>query len=675
MRTWLPLSALCVLFVVFGFTVQAQLPSPPGELQARPGLYGGAVLHWDSSAGAGWYRIYKSIDFSEFHKIADLERREFLDWAVYPHHRYSYYVTGVNHNGESAPSNVVDFQLEGPPGPELHASIEGNVTDDSTGLPLSEALVSVFNTEGLWITRTHTDTAGNYHAAVDTGRYFVRAEKLGYVPEWFDNVRNIHDAFIVELHEDSVHHDPTFTAGFGLEQLPRPTLVTVTGRVDSSGVRPLPNALVAFLRPYHDQKVLQDITGLLGGFENERFHIPELGLLQGVVWAGLTDENGQYAAHLLSDHRYIAVAFKPGYWPQFFNDKRTPFDADRIVLTQDTSGIDFHLANNPEGINNLAGNVSDSSGLGVPSHVVLLRKTVLGLLPVRFQMADSLGNYEFHFLVDGVYLVKALPVFGYAPAWHSVAECGVRNWHNADTISIGLHILGPDNVVGKNVCVVASPAGGFARIAGGISEAGGLTTMKNSSSQALTPVGGVTVYAISTITSSVAGSDVTEEDGTYSIENLPAGSYTIVVDKEGYSTASSSTITLDASDGYEETNGSIVVTPDQVLSVGSESPGVPARFMLEQNYPNPFNPTTMIRFAVPVQSTVGIRVYNLIGQLVSVLATDEVVEPGIHTLQWNGTDDHDRIVGTGIYFVKMFAVPGRGHETTFTQVRKMILVK
>ncbi len=675
MRNWINTCALCALFLAAGLTASAQLPSAPADVQVRPGLYGGAVLHWDSSAGINWYRIYKSIDYSDFHTIADLGRREFLDWAVYPHHRYSYYVTAVNDHGQSEPSNVVNFELEDHPNPDLHALITGRIVDDSTALPLREAVVSVFNTDGLWVTRTHTDTSGNYHAAVDPGRYLVRAERFGYIPEWFDNARNIHDAFVVELHQDSLHHDSTFTADFGLEPLPVPHVVTVRGTVDSAGARPLANALVAFLRPYHELREIEDLTGFLGGFENERFRVPELGLLHGVVWFGLTDENGQYTAHLLSDHRYIALAFKPGYWPQFFNGKRTPFDADRIALTQDTSGIDFHLANNPEGINSLAGNVMDSSGLGVPSHVVLLRKTPLGLLPVRFQMTDSLGNYEFHFLLDGIYLVKALPVFGYAPAWHSLAECGVRDWHDADTISIGLHILGPDNVVDKNICVDPSSQGGFARIAGQISEGAGSTTWKIASPVAAAPVGGVTVYAISTTTSSVAGSDVTEDDGTYSIGNLSAGSYTIVVDKEGYSASSAPIVTVDASNGYEQTNGSVVVTPDQVLAVGKDPRGVPAAFKLDQNYPNPFNPSTTIRFALPVQSIVSVKVYNLIGQLVTVLAGGDVVDAGVHDLQWRGTDEHGESVGSGIYFVKMHAIPIRHGEATFIQVRKMVLVK
>ncbi|MBI3364596.1 MAG: carboxypeptidase regulatory-like domain-containing protein [Ignavibacteriae bacterium] len=666
---------MCALFIFFGLSANAQEPAAPGNLYVRPGLFGGAVLHWDSSAGVDWYRVYKSVDNSDYHKIADLRKREFLDWAVYPHLDYSYYVTGVNEHGESGPSNIENFELEGLPNPDLHALIKGKVVDDSTNLPLREAVVSVFNTNGLWVGRTHTDTGGNYRTAVDTGRYLVRAETFGYIPEWFDNAREIQDAFVVELHQDSLHHDSTFTADFGLDRLPVPPLATVTGTVDSAGGRPLPNALVVFLRPYHFLRELEELTGFLGGFENEHFYVPELGLLRGVVWAGLTDVDGHYTASLLSGQRYIAAAFKPGYWPQFFNDKRTPFDADRIFLMQDTSGIDFHLANNPEGINNLAGSVTDTSGLGVQSHVVLLRKTALGLLPVRFQMTDSLGNYEFHYLLDGIYLVKAVPIFGYAPAWYSAAECGVRNWHNADTIHVGLHVLGQDNVVDKNICVVPAFVGGFARIAGQINEGTGSKTVKSSVPLAVAPIGGVTVYAISTTTSTVTGSDVTENDGTFSIGNLPAGSYTIVVDKEGYTPISSPTVTVDVSNNYTETNGLVTVTPDQVLSVGAESRGVPTAFRLEQNYPNPFNPTTTIRFALPVQSAVSMKIYNLIGQLVVVLTSDVVIEPGVHSIQWNGTNEHGTAVGSGLYFIKMLALPVNMQDASFTQVRKMVLVR
>ena len=194
--------ALVCAFYVSG--TNAQVPNAPENLQVRDGLFGTAILRWDSVVNADGYRVYKSVDGADFHKIADLRIREFWDWALYPHHHYTYRVTALNQFGEGAPSNAVNFDFDGQSHTNSRAVIKGKVIDDSTGLPLSDALISVFTRGGLWVTHVRTDTVGNYRAAVDTGRFIVRADKFEYVPEWYDNVRNVGDAFVVELHQDSL---------------------------------------------------------------------------------------------------------------------------------------------------------------------------------------------------------------------------------------------------------------------------------------------------------------------------------------------------------------------------------------------------------------------------------------------------------------------------------------
>jgi hypothetical protein len=91
------------------------------------------------------------------------------------------------------------------------------------------------------------------------------------------------------------------------------------------------------------------------------------------------------------------------------------------------------------------------------------------------------------------------------------------------------------------------------------------------------------------------------------------------------------------------------------------------RTELKENYPNPFNPNTIIKYAVKQTSSVTITVFNLKGQKVKTLI-DEVVPLGDHAVSWNGKDDNDRDISSGVYFYKMNA--GK-----YTSTKKMILLK
>ena len=89
---------------------------------------------------------------------------------------------------------------------------------------------------------------------------------------------------------------------------------------------------------------------------------------------------------------------------------------------------------------------------------------------------------------------------------------------------------------------------------------------------------------------------------------------------------------------------------------------VPFDFALEQNYPNPFNPNTMIRFSVPQNSMVNIKVYNIVGQEVAEIVND-VKTSGRYEISFEANG-----LASGIYLVKMQA-------GDFTSTIKMTLLK
>jgi hypothetical protein len=94
----------------------------------------------------------------------------------------------------------------------------------------------------------------------------------------------------------------------------------------------------------------------------------------------------------------------------------------------------------------------------------------------------------------------------------------------------------------------------------------------------------------------------------------------------------------------------------------------PKEFDLSQNYPNPFNPATTIKYAVPMQSSIKLIVYNMLGQTVDVLV-NAVQETGFYNVQFNATN-----LASGVYIFKLEANAVDG-SINFQSSKKMILTK
>jgi len=89
---------------------------------------------------------------------------------------------------------------------------------------------------------------------------------------------------------------------------------------------------------------------------------------------------------------------------------------------------------------------------------------------------------------------------------------------------------------------------------------------------------------------------------------------------------------------------------------------------LEQNYPNPFNPSTTISFSVEqTTSFVTLEIFNLKGQIVKQLVSEQL-PAGQHTIIWNGKDNSNKAVSSGIYIYKM-------KSGNYTSTKKMLLLK
>lgn len=94
---------------------------------------------------------------------------------------------------------------------------------------------------------------------------------------------------------------------------------------------------------------------------------------------------------------------------------------------------------------------------------------------------------------------------------------------------------------------------------------------------------------------------------------------------------------------------------------------VPNFYKLHPNYPNPFNPVTTISYDLPERRAVNLAIFDLLGREVLTLENG-VVEPGYHTMQWDGLDNAGQPVAAGVYLYRLKA-------GDFTQMRKMVLMK
>ncbi len=101
---------------------------------------------------------------------------------------------------------------------------------------------------------------------------------------------------------------------------------------------------------------------------------------------------------------------------------------------------------------------------------------------------------------------------------------------------------------------------------------------------------------------------------------------------------------------------------DETVNVSEPITEIPKDFFLYSNYPNPFNASTTIKYQVPFQSNVSLKLYDILGREVSILV-DEQKTAGRYEARFT-----DNNLTSGIYFYTLRA-------GNYTQTKKMILLK
>lgn len=115
--------------------------------------------------------------------------------------------------------------------------------------------------------------------------------------------------------------------------------------------------------------------------------------------------------------------------------------------------------------------------------------------------------------------------------------------------------------------------------------------------------------------------------------------------------------------GIAEVQNAIAVTLTGITDVReSTGGGQPITFDLSQNYPNPFNPETNIKFSVPNEGFVSLKVFDITGKEV-LTGVNEVLRRGFYNLLLDASH-----LSSGVYFYRL-------STNGFSKVMKMVLIK
>jgi hypothetical protein len=107
----------------------------------------------------------------------------------------------------------------------------------------------------------------------------------------------------------------------------------------------------------------------------------------------------------------------------------------------------------------------------------------------------------------------------------------------------------------------------------------------------------------------------------------------------------------------------VILKDESVLGVKKENSNIPDNFFVAQNFPNPFNPSTTIKFGLPGEAVVSLRIFNILGQEVATLINSEQMTAGSYNVDFNASK-----LTSGTYIYQL-------SYNNQTVTRKMLLMK
>jgi protocatechuate 3,4-dioxygenase beta subunit len=573
----------------------------------------------------------------------------------------------------------IDFHL---PITKETASISGTVHFED-GHPLAGATIQLSpyqnsNSQGevkpFWIWAYGTsDSSGRYTISdLPSGSYTIYAyywadNSLGQ--EWYNEKTSAESATPIVLEQGETLGNIDFTLNV------HPIFGTLVGTItDSSTGKPIQKAYIE-IKPVNS----------------------EIGSRCFMAWnySTTTDENGKYIMEWLTEGEYQITVYADGGFA-YYKDSIVPETATLVKITGGETviaDVSLMLRNDGTGvisgrvITDYIGNVDDSTAItfkrgrgidrpttnGAPINmaVVMAKPVVTIMVYPQSEMfytavTNPDGTYELNGLPPGEYYVSSFASYHLLKYYDDVfdpseaAKVQVDGITPTTGIDFSLYpmLLCRDATENESGFKYNTSVNIFGKVEDEVGN----------------PVAGAAVYLLDSAHQPISYVN-SGSDGSYEINNIPAGggNHYLQASKLGFDTRYngneeelSQTVPLNVVNGLNEVN--FVLAPQGGSGIKPPEPAnLPKTIELIGCYPNPFNPETTIRFVLPMNMHVAIRIFNPLGQEVASL-WDGNLKAGQHDMPWNGRNINGEPAVSGLYIYRL-------ESHTSIHSGKMVLLK
>lgn len=498
------------------------------------------------------------------------------------------------------------------------ASLSGTVTD-ANGILNIYGTATLFSAEGsdennskfrkVYDTRI---TDGKYEfTGIDAGKYYLQINALSgntqkYPPMWYKNALNFMDATPIEIDCG----DAIKGIDFLLELIKEPENFKISGKVtDAETSEPLRWVHIQFI-----------------GLDN---------LNRQYKAEAISDQFGDYWVKL-PEAEYIAVATAIGrnsiagkYFPQYYKLAKGIQDATIIELKQNLSGIDFALDKIPDYENSISGKVINVDGVELPDIVLSAYciepdgKNDKFRFHSQSAVTDENGNFKIENLIPGTYVLYAavrdkvhMPGFYVegevvSPSWKDATELGIEESGSFGPYTLTLPLF--EKVYGEG------------KIRGVVRERKGSTKIGGDEVQSKDGLNGANVYIFDE-TGNPVKSTATHTDGSFELDMLPLGTYTVILDKVGFYPH---TYTISLNQERNDFNDEVEMSPISTTSIKT------IYEIVNNVFPNPVSDLLNISFEGD-GTTANIRITNINGEIMfqeqkmSVSGSNNLSYPATH---------------------------------------------